>query len=641
MGCGSSKAVEEEKEKEKEKEEDVNIHRIATTKKFEKIEPKSYVENPNKYITSSTNYLKKQKPNSGKFIDDKFPPKTDTVYGKINGEYTDTNSERRAKALKSFKFSPADVEWKHAKEIWGNDARIFGDTISLEDIKLGEVPDAYFVATLSALAEFPSLILQLFKTTNIPEDGSAVEVAMQIDGDWKIIPLDDMFPINKKTGKPLFSDSPTKCLWGVFLEKAWAKANGGYANIVNGYPREVFEAFTPFTTVPIEVGKENKNALWESIKNADKYNCIMTCTIKEGTPDLDKVGLLENHSFSLVSAFERKVNGENVRLIKLRNPFGMGEWNGDWSDNSSKWTAAAKKVFPEFDEKRANDGIFWIDFDNFCKYFQIVSICVPVKPFSSTYFKVDKDKAIKFNVMKIKVQQEGILSITVYKKSYRFHRKIQPDQEVIENLILAKCNNGKFEYLDSAYNETMSTEVKTGEYICLYNVDYNTAGVPVRKYAVTISGSCKFQLCHLESDDDHSLMKKIMIPKIESIKKYEPLFQKNVVLFTGNRFEQTAIGFFYIKSRMEGTIHLEPKVFFQNIKSIDGELPKGLKMEKNTIFLYLGNRVKAALPFRTGGNGKTVENAVPGEVTPKLDENKIKNYGNASNYEDVKIAFEC
>ena len=633
MGCGSSKAVEEE--------EDVNIHRIATKKKFEKTEPSSFHTNPNSYIANCTNYLKNQDPGSGKFIDDKFPPKVDTVYGKINGVYTDTNTERRAKALKAFKFNPGDVEWKHAKEIWGDDAKIFGEKITLHDIKLGEVPDAYFVATLAALAEFPSLILQLFKTTTLPEDGSAIQVAMQIDGDWKIVPLDDMFPINKNTGKPIFSDSPTKCLWGVFLEKAWAKANGGYANIVHGYPREVFEAFTPFNTVPIEVGKENKDALWESIKNADKYNCIMTCSIREGTPGLDKVGLLENHSFSLVSAFERKVNGQNLRLMKLRNPFGMGEWTGDWSDKSSKWDDNAKKAFPEFDPNGGDDGVFWIDFDNFRKYFQIVSICVPLKPFSSTYFKVDKEKATKFNVMKIKIQGEGILSITVYKKSYRFHRKIQPDQEVIENLILAKCNNGKFEYLDSAYNETMSTEVKAGEYICLYNVDYITANVSPRKYAVTISGSCKFQLAHLESDDDHSLLKTIMIPKIESIKKYAERFKNNVVLFTGNRFEQTAIAFFYIKSQMDELIHFEPNVYFKNIKSIDGELPKGLKMSKNTKFLYLGNRVKAALPFQTGGSGKTVENAVNGEIEPKMNDEKVKKYAEASNYEDVKISFEC
>jgi len=220
--------------------------------------------------------------------------------------------------------------------------------------------------------------------------------------------------------------------------------------------------------------------------------------------------------------------------------------------------------------------------------------------------------------MKIKVNGDGVLSIAVYKKSYRFHRKIQPDQEVIENLILAKCDGDKFEYVDSAYNETMSTSVKSGEYICLFNVDYATAGVPVRKYAVTISGSVKFQIAHLDPDNDHSLLKCIMLPKIESLPKYKPRFDNKIVLFTGNRFEQTAIGFFYVKNQNDNLIHFKPTVYFKNIKSIEGEVPKGLKMNKDDRYLYLGNRIKAAQAFQTGGSGKTSETAISGEIEPRL-----------------------
>ena len=53
----------------------------------------------------------------------------------------------------------------------------------------------------------------------------------------------------------------------------------------------------------------------------------MTCTIREDTPHLDNVGLIENHTFSLISTFERKVKGENVRLMKLSKTFRMSEWN--------------------------------------------------------------------------------------------------------------------------------------------------------------------------------------------------------------------------------------------------------------------------------------------------------------------------
>ena len=631
MGCGGSKTAEEV---------DESSHKLATAGAFDKDATVDFSNNPNTYISNCEKYYKNQNPGDGEFVDDRFPAKPDTVFGKKDGAYTDTNAERRNKALSAIKVKESDIEWKHAKEIWGEDAKIFGDKLTLEDIKIGEVADAYFVATLSALAEFPSLILQLFKTVSIPDGGKAVQVAMQIDGDWKIVPLDDMFPINKNTGKPIFSDAPTKCLWGVFLEKAWAKANGGYANIVCGYPREVFEAFTPFTTIPIEVAKENKKSLWENIKGADQYNAIMTCSIREGTPGLSKVGLLENHSFSLVSAFERKVGNDTLKLMKIRNPFGEGEWNGDWSDKSSKWTDQAKKAFPEFDPNRGNDGIFWIDFDNFCKYFQIVSICVPLKPLSSTFIKIDKDKASSFNVLKIKVEGDGILSVAVYKKSYRFHRKIQPDQEVIENLVLARIEGDKLEYLDSAYNETMSTYVKSGEYICIYNVDYKTAGVSPRKYALTISSSVKFEYAQLDPDDDKSLLKKIMLPKIESLPKYKSRFENAIVLFTGNRFEQTAIGFFYVKNQNKNLIHFIPNVYFKNVQSIEGALPKGLKMKPDDRFLYLGNRVKASQPFQTGGNGKTSANAVPGEIEPKIDDAKVAKYLESTDYQETQITFE-
>ena len=35
-------------------------------------------------------------------------------------------------------------------------------------------------------------------------------------------------------------------LWTLLLEKAWAKVNSGYANIISGCASEVFRVFTSF-----------------------------------------------------------------------------------------------------------------------------------------------------------------------------------------------------------------------------------------------------------------------------------------------------------------------------------------------------------------------------------------------------------
>jgi len=73
------------------------------------------------------------------------------------------------------------------------------------------------------------------------------------------------------------------------------------------------------------------------------------------------MGLIGGHAYSLLSAYE----GENgLKLIKLRNPWGQHEWNGDWSDNSKLWTPQLKKELNYVD---ANDGSFWMSFDDFQK----------------------------------------------------------------------------------------------------------------------------------------------------------------------------------------------------------------------------------------------------------------------------------
>jgi Calpain family cysteine protease len=47
------------------------------------------------------------------------------------------------------------------------------------------------------------------------------------------------------------------------------------------------------------------------------------------------IGLVGGHSYGLIGVTEvTDVFGDNVKLVKLRNPWGSGEWTGDWSDNS-------------------------------------------------------------------------------------------------------------------------------------------------------------------------------------------------------------------------------------------------------------------------------------------------------------------
>ena len=292
MGCTSTRIDEDP---------DLDEHHIAIEKVFDKNIKVDLYKNPNIHLLQSENYYMNQRPEEDKELDDDlFPPENQSLKGRYE-----------------LPLGKEKIEWKSADKIWGEEISIFGETISENDIKLGMVKDAYFVAAIKALIQFPSIIIQLFKTMTFPKDDSGIQIFLKIEGVWTIYVIDNYFPVSKETGETIFCDSPTKNLWAILLEKAWAKANFGYGNIVKGLTSEVFDALTPFITIPINVPKEDSESLWESLKVVEKNNCIMTATVKEGTPGLEDVGLIKNYSFIFVSINEK----DNIKMVKMWNPF--------------------------------------------------------------------------------------------------------------------------------------------------------------------------------------------------------------------------------------------------------------------------------------------------------------------------------
>lgn len=77
-------------------------------------------------------------------------------------------------------------------------------------------------------------------------------------------------------------------------------------------------------------------------------------------------GVVGSHAYAVLEAWEEG----DVKLLKLRNPWGEGEWEGDWSDGSANWTP---EYMTKLRHKFGNDGVFWISYSDFLKRFQSIN----------------------------------------------------------------------------------------------------------------------------------------------------------------------------------------------------------------------------------------------------------------------------
>ena len=100
-----------------------------------------------------------------------------------------------------------------------------------------------------------------------------------------------------------------------------------------------------------------------------------------------------NHTYGIIDVFEIHEDGEcSLQLLKMRNPWGEHEWNGDWSSNSELWTDDLKDKLG-FEE--VDNGIFWMNFKDFCQCFKLVHICKFKDDYLFNNFKVESKESDK------------------------------------------------------------------------------------------------------------------------------------------------------------------------------------------------------------------------------------------------------
>ena len=66
---------------------------------------------------------------------------------------------------------------------------------------------------------------------------------------------------------------------------------------------------------------------------------------------------------------------DGVRLLQIRNPWGSGSWKGAYSFcDQYHWTPRLQALCPDYHYRiqhpEYDDGLFWMEFSDFVRYFR-------------------------------------------------------------------------------------------------------------------------------------------------------------------------------------------------------------------------------------------------------------------------------
>ncbi|XP_048735989.2 calpain-7-like isoform X2 [Ostrea edulis] len=260
--------------------------------------------------------------------------------------------------------------------------------VSCYSIKQTIVSDCSFVSSLAISAQYERRFKKKLITSIIyPQNrnGDPVYnpcgkymVKLNINGVPRKVTIDDFFPMGRD-GELLCSFSNNKNeLWISLLEKAYMKVMGGY-DFPGSNSNIDLHALTGWIPerVAIKRNSENFDKDKEFKRIHDRFH-KGHCLITVATGDLheseaDRAGLVPTHAYAMLDVREAK----GRKLFMLKNPWSHLRWKGNFSENDAvNWTPELQKLL-NYDPKSAqqyDNGVFWIDYDSLCRFFDVIYI---------------------------------------------------------------------------------------------------------------------------------------------------------------------------------------------------------------------------------------------------------------------------
>jgi hypothetical protein len=301
--------------------------------------------------------------------------------------------------------SKADVEWRRANTLAkSGKMQLFGETVDSRDICQGALGNCWLLAAMACLSEHPGAIESVFlsKERN-PRGKYRLRIYDGAKERWEKIIIDDCIPCKKGTDTPMFSQPNGNELYAMLLEKAFAKFCGSYAATEGGHTLWALRAMTGDPARMFFQSEDKKGWTRDDLVNkANEKNRREISFVVKGefitneamfrilleyhrqrsvlcaSGSSGKDGLHKGHAYSILDVVEVNsgpmgIGGTTFWLVKIRNPWGSGEWKGDWGDKSELW-----KKYPRVKEvckfEDVDDGAFWMTWDDYVQNWNKIGV---------------------------------------------------------------------------------------------------------------------------------------------------------------------------------------------------------------------------------------------------------------------------
>lgn len=304
------------------------------------------------------------------------------------------------------------------------------------------------------------------------------------NGVKQMVLVDDQIPC--KNHHPSFAQCNGKEIWVLLVEKAWAKIHGNYERVEGGQAHLTMRDLTGAPGYEYTIAETPD--MFDKLVNGESKNYAMAAGISDDNGSLKDMGLIGEHSYGVLKAvLVQDADGNDVQLVQVRNPWGKTEWQGDWSDNSDKWTDELKEQLSWTD---ADDGAFWMDFNDFKQYFGRCQICEVSDTHQFSFVK----HTGPYGLLKFSAQSSGEYTFSVSQKGERMFPRNSGYQYSNARLWVVKIlGDGQFQYIQGY--KTLKTrdvylkveDLAVADYYLVTQVDW-IEGVEDHDYVVTSYG---------------------------------------------------------------------------------------------------------------------------------------------------------